>query len=79
MRSEKLVSDRAVSTYHLEGEKIRLSWDTHGLPVGQKVAEKNETSWVTCLRFADQTAFQRAFKKWARTSCGKYRKKKQQA
>ena len=51
MRYEKLVSDRAVSTYHFEGEQIRLSWDTHGLPVGRKVAEENVTSWVTFLRW----------------------------
>jgi AraC-like DNA-binding protein len=51
MRYENLVSDRAVSTYHFEGEQIRLSWDTHGLSVGRKVAEENVASWVTFLRW----------------------------
>jgi AraC-like DNA-binding protein len=51
MRYETLVSDRAVSTYHFEGEQIRLSWDTRGVPVGRKVAEENVTSWVTFLRW----------------------------
>lgn len=51
MRYEALVSDRAVSTYHFEGEQIRLSWDTRGLPVGRKMAEENVASWATFLRW----------------------------
>lgn len=51
MRYENLVSDRAVSTYHFEGDQIRLSWDTRGLEVGREMAEENVVSWVTFLRW----------------------------
>lgn len=51
MRYENLVSDRAVSTYHLEGDQIRLSWDTRGVAIDRQTAEENVASWVTYLRW----------------------------
>lgn len=51
MRYEKLVADRAVSTYHYEGDQIRLSWDTHGLALGRETADENIASWVTFMRW----------------------------
>jgi len=51
MRYERLVSDRAISTYHLEGDQIRLSWDTGDLHGGRHTAEENVVSWVTIFRW----------------------------
>lgn len=51
MRYENLVSDRSISTYHFEGEQVRLSWDTGELPVDRAMAEENIASWVTFTRW----------------------------
>jgi AraC-like DNA-binding protein len=51
MRYEHLVSSRAISTYHFEGDQIRLTWDTRGVQVGRHVAEENLTAVLTYLRW----------------------------
>lgn len=51
MRYEHLVSSRAISTYHYEGDQIRLTWDTRGIQVGRHVAEENLTAVLTYLRW----------------------------
>lgn len=51
MRYENLVSDRSVSTYHIEGEQVRLSWYTKGLPINRYMAEENIASWITFARW----------------------------
>ncbi|EDY87351.1 AraC-type DNA-binding domain-containing protein [gamma proteobacterium HTCC5015] len=51
MRYENLVSDRAVSTYHIEDDRVRLTWSMNGVKPSRAMAEENVASWITYARW----------------------------